>query len=140
MMSINSETNISKGELVATLSEIDGKINNLHIRSTTDFMQLNNHLKDYHTKTKLISENAFRIFETISGGKDMDLSAELKSILNKLESYRTSINNENLKKIKVLKDISLASNQLNITLKKPETGFHNTQIPLSKLHAYLKLQ
>lgn len=122
-MDINSNTGISKSELIATLSDIDIKINSLHKRSTSDFMQLNEHLKDYHKKTRTISENAFRIFETISGGKDMDLIKELKSIQNRIESYRSNINSENLDKLKLLKEISLKSNRLNIHLKNLRQDF-----------------
>lgn len=123
MMEANSNTRISKSELISTLSDIDIKINNLHKRSATDFMQLNEHLKDYHKKTKLISENAFRIFETISGGKDIDLIKELGNIQNRIEDYRRNIDADNERKLKIFKDAYLKVNQLNIVVRNLRQDF-----------------
>jgi hypothetical protein len=114
---------ITKNELVSTLSDIDIKINNLHKRSASDFMQLNDHLKDYHKKTRLISENAFRIFETISGGKDMDLIKELGNIQNRIEDYRRNIDEDNERKLNMFKDAYLKSNQLNIVVRNLRQDF-----------------
>jgi hypothetical protein len=123
MMESNSNTRISKSELISTLSDIDIKINNLHNRSATDFMQLNDHLKDYHKKTRLISENAFRIFETISGGKDIDLIKELGNIQNRIEDYRRNIDADNERKLKIFKDAYLKANHLNIVVRNLRQDF-----------------
>ena len=88
---MDHNTTVSKEELISTFSEIDEKINDLHIRSSADFMQLNIYLKDYHKKTRIISENAFRILETIAGKKDIDLIGELESIHQRLEECREKI-------------------------------------------------
>lgn len=120
---MDGNSNIPKGELISILSDIDSKINNLHSRSNSDFMQLSEYLKDYHKKTRIISENAFRIFETITGGKDMDLIKELKSIQTRVDSYRRNINDDYTRKQKTLKEIGLKTNQLNIILRNLRQDF-----------------
>ncbi|MGE5419010.1 MAG: hypothetical protein ACM3UT_02445 [Chloroflexota bacterium] len=107
---------ISKSELIKTFSEIDNKINNLYRRSTSDFMQLNNYLKDYHKKTRIIASNAFRIIETISGEKDTNLIKELGKINYRLDDCIEKINEEDIRKIQNLKEIIHKSNQCNIII------------------------
>jgi hypothetical protein len=114
---------VSKEELISTFSEIDEKINDLHHRSSSDFMQLNIHLKDYHSKTRIISENAFRILDTIAGKKDLDLIGELEKIHERLEECREKIKNEDFRKIHVLKEILIKSNQLIIELRNLKQDF-----------------
>ncbi|HEX2976452.1 MAG TPA: hypothetical protein VHO68_11005 [Bacteroidales bacterium] len=122
-MDNKSSNGISKGELITTLSDIDLQINSLHERSASDFMQLNDHLKDYHKKTKIISENAFRIFETISGGKDMDLIRELENIQSRIDEYRKNIDDDNSNRLKIFKETGLHANQLNITIRNLRQDF-----------------
>jgi hypothetical protein len=114
---------VSKEELISTFSEIDEKINDLHQRSSADFMQLNDYLKDYHYKGRIISENAFRILDTIAGKKDIDLIGELEKIHKRLEECRETIKEEEFRKIQVLKDILLKSNQLTIELRNFKQDF-----------------
>lgn len=107
---------ISKNELIDTFRDIDFKISNLHKRSTSDFLQLNNHLKDYHKKTRIISGNAYRIIETISGEKDTNLIKELGKINYRLDECIDKINEEDARKIHRLKEIIMKSNLCNIIL------------------------
>jgi hypothetical protein len=108
---------VSREELITTFSEIDGRINDLHTRSTADFLQLNEQLKDYHKKTRIISENAFRVIDTIAGKKDINLIEELGKIHSRLEDCTGQIKDENIRKIKLLKDILVKSNHLNIAIR-----------------------
>lgn len=114
---------ISKGELISALMDIDEKINNLYVRSNSDFMQLNEYLKEYHRKTKIISENAFRITEKISGGSDMELIRELGNIHNKTALYNVSINDEHSHKLRIFNEISNKTNQLYIVLRNLRQDF-----------------
>lgn len=107
---------ISKNELIDTFRDIDLKISNLHNRSTSDFLQLNNHLKDYHKKTRMISGNAYRIIETISGEKDTNLIRELGKINYRLDECIDKINEEDVRKIHSLKEIIMKSNLCNVIL------------------------
>ena len=106
----------SKNELIDTFRDIDLKISNLHNRSTSDFLQLNDHLKDYHKKTKIISNNAYRIIETISGEKDTNLIKDLGKINYRLDECIDKINEEDGRKIRNLKEIIMKSNLCNIIL------------------------
>jgi hypothetical protein len=123
MMNRNSNIKISKSELIVTFSDIDVKINSLHQRSSSDFMQLNTYLKDYHKKTRIISENAYRILDTISGEREIVLIEELGKIHSRIEKYKERIKDEDCRKIQVLKEIILLSNQLNITLRNLRQDF-----------------
>jgi hypothetical protein len=114
---------VSKIELISTFSEIDEKINDLHQRSSDDFLQLNTYLKEYHNKARTISENAFRILDTIAGKKNIDLMSELEKILRRLEECRQRIEEEEFRKIQVLKDIMLKSNQLTVELRNFKQDF-----------------
>ncbi len=127
---------ISKGELITTLTGIDEKINGLHTRSATDFMHLNEHLKDYHKKTRIISENAFRIFETISGGKDMDLIKELGNIRNRIDDYRSNVGDDNSRKLQVFKESELKANHLNIIIRNLRQDFTTLKF-LSTNYAFI---
>jgi hypothetical protein len=120
---LENKSNISKGELISALTDIDEKINSLYARSNSDFMQLNEYLKDYHRKTKIISENAFRIIEKISGGSDMELIKELKNIHNKTDLYNSCIINEHSNKLGIFNDISNRTNQLYIVLRNLRQDF-----------------
>ncbi|HEX2968663.1 MAG TPA: hypothetical protein VHO46_06125 [Bacteroidales bacterium] len=122
-MNKNTSIQISKGELINTFSDIDSKINSLHLRSSSDFMKLNDYLKDYYTKTRIIYENAFNIIETISGGRGIDLVKELEEIHQKIESHRTKIRQEDQQSLRMLKDIIHKSNHLNIILKNLRQDF-----------------
>jgi hypothetical protein len=122
-MDQSNRLKVSKAELIATFSEIDEKINDLHQRSSADFMQLNTHLKDYHNKGRIISENAFRILDTIAGKKNIDLLGELEKIHERLEESRAKIEEEEFRKIQVLKDIMQKSNQLKIDLRNFKQDF-----------------
>jgi hypothetical protein len=115
-MNPDPKMRISKSELIKTFSEIDNKINNLYRRSTSDFMQLNNYLKDYHRKTNIIASNAFRIIETISGEKDNNLIKELGKINYRLDDCIEKINEEDIRKVQNLKEIIHKSNQCNIII------------------------
>lgn len=115
-MKNDTKIRISKSELIKTFSEIDNKINSLYRRSTSDFMQLNNYLKDYHRKTRIIASNAFRIIETISGEKDTNLIKELGKINYRLDDCIEKINEEDIRKIQNLKEIIHKSNQCNILI------------------------
>jgi hypothetical protein len=114
---------VSKNELINTFSEIDSKINNLHTRSSSDFLQLNNYLKDYHNKMRIVSENAFSILETIAGKKDLDLIKELGKIHQRLEDCRGKIKEEDFRKIQALKEIIIKSNQINVGLRNMKQDF-----------------
>lgn len=122
-MNKNSEIKVSKSELINTFSDIDIRINQLHQRSSTDFMKLNDYLKDYHKKTRIISENATRIFETISGGKDMDLIKELSSIHHRLEEYRRNLRLHDSQRLGTLKEVLLKCDQLSVILKNLRQDF-----------------
>lgn len=108
---------VTKAELIKTFSEIDEKINDLHDRSSADFLQLNNYLKDYYKKTTMVSQNAFNILETIAGKKDIDLITELETIYNRLEECRGKIKDEDSVKIHILRELTTRSNQLAISLR-----------------------
>jgi hypothetical protein len=123
MMQTNTNTKVLKSELISTFSNIDMKINNLHQRSASDFMELNNYLKDYHLKARIISENAFRIFKTILGEKDVNLIKELSKIFSRLEECSVKINDEDFRKIQLFKEIILKSNQLAVTLRNLRQDF-----------------
>lgn len=116
MMKTEGKSKISKSELIKTFSEIDTKINSLYRRSTSDFMQLNNYLKDYHKKTRIIASNAFRIIETISGEKDTNLIKELGKINYRLDDCIDKINDEDIRKIQNLKEIIHKSSQCKIII------------------------
>lgn len=122
-MDKNSGIKISKSELINTFSDIDIRINKLHQRSSSDFMKLNDYLKDYHKKTRIISENATRIFETISGGKDMDLIKDLSSIHHRLEEYRRNLRNHDSQRLGTLKEVFLKCDQLSVILKNLRQDF-----------------
>jgi len=108
---------VTRAELIKTFSEIDDKINDLHERSSADFLQLNDYLKDYYKKTTIVSKNAFNILETIAGKKDIDLIEELETILKRLEECREKIKEDDSVKIHILKDLTTRSNQLGIALR-----------------------
>ena len=108
---------VTKAELIETFSQIDRKINDLHERSTADFLSLNDYLKDYYNKTHTISENAFRILETIAGKTDIDLIEELEKIHQRLEECRSRIKEDDAIKIQILRDITTRSSQLAIALR-----------------------
>jgi len=110
-------SSVKRAELIKTFSEIDQRINDLHERSTADFLNLNNYLKDYYKKTNTITENAFRILETIAGKKDIDLIEELETIHQRLEDCRGRIKDDDTKKIQILRDIIIRSNQFSIALR-----------------------
>jgi predicted nucleotidyltransferase len=122
-MDKNPGIKVSKNELINTFSDIDIKINKLHQRSSSDFMKLNDYLKDYHKKTRIITENAVRIFETISGGKDMDLIKELSTIHYRLEEYRRSLRNHDTQRLNTLKEVLLKCDQLNVILRNLRQDF-----------------
>jgi len=122
-MDQSNRLKVSKAELIATFSEIDERINDLHQRSSADFMQLNTHLKDYHNKGRIISENAFRILDTIAGKRNIDLLGELEKIHERLEESRARIEEEEFRKIQVLRDIMQKSNQLKIDLRNFKQDF-----------------
>ncbi len=108
---------VTRAELIKTFSDIDDKINDLHKRSSADFLQLNNYLKDYYKKTTIVSQNAFNILETIAGKKDIDLIDELETIHQRLEECRAKIKEDDSVKIHILKDLTTRSNQLSISLR-----------------------
>ncbi len=116
-MDQNNYSIVTRAELIKTFTDIDEKINDLHERSSADFLQLNNYLKDYYKKTHTVSENAFRILETIAGKKDMNLIEELETIHQRLEESRVKIKEDDSCKIQILKDLTVKSNQLNISLR-----------------------
>ena len=93
------------------------KINDLHVRSSADFLQLNNYLKDYYNKTNIVSGNAFRILETIAGKKDINLIEELETIHQRLDECRIKIREDDFNIMQVLRDLTIKSNQLNIALR-----------------------
>lgn len=108
---------MTRTELIKTFTEIDEKINDLHVRSSADFMQLNVYLKDYYKQTNIISGNAFKILETIAGKRNIDLIEELGIIHQRLEECRNEIKENDTCKIQVLKELATKSNQLNIALR-----------------------
>ncbi len=108
---------VTRAELIATFSEIDKKINDLHEKSSQDFLSLNNYLKDYYNKTHTISDNAFRILETIAGKTDIDLIDELGKIHERLEECRIRIKEDDAIKIQILKEVTTRSTQLTISLR-----------------------
>lgn len=116
-MDQNNFLKVDRKELIKTFSDIDDKINNLHEKSSADFLQLNNYLKDYYRKTNTVSENAFRILETIAGKSDINLIEELESIYHRLEATREKIKEDDTVKIQILRDVALKANQLNIALR-----------------------
>jgi hypothetical protein len=114
---------VSQVELINTFSEIDTKINDLHQRSSDDFIQLNTYLKDYHKKSQIISENAFRVLDTIAGSKDIDLTEELVKVNQRLEECREKIKDEDNRKIQAFKVILLESTQLNLAFRNIRQDF-----------------
>jgi hypothetical protein len=116
-MDQNNFSKVNRQELIKTFSDIDDKINDLHKRSSADFLQLNTYLKDYYKKTNIVSENAFRILETIAGKTDINLIEELETIYHRLEDCRGRIKEDDVVKIQILRDIALKANQLNISLR-----------------------
>jgi hypothetical protein len=117
------KSNISKRELVSAFSEIDDRINNLYVRCNSDFMKLNEYLKDYHKKTKIISENAFRILETISGGSDMELIKELRSIHERTKLCNNGIIDDFRVRLRIFNDINNTTNQLFVLLRNLRQDF-----------------
>lgn len=113
----NNYSLVTREELIKTFSDIDEKINDLHIRSSADFLQLNNYLKDYYNKTNIVSGNAFRILETIAGKKDINLIEELETIHQRLDECRIKISEDDFNIMQVLRDLTIKSNQLNIALR-----------------------
>lgn len=113
----NNYSLVTRAELIKTFSDIDEKINDLHIRSSADFLQLNNYLKDYYNKTNIVSGNAFRILETIAGKKDINLIEELETIHQRLDECRVKISEDDFNIMQVLRDLTIKSNQLNIALR-----------------------
>jgi|WetSurMetagenome_2_1015567.scaffolds.fasta_scaffold34259_2 hypothetical protein len=116
-MEQNNFSKVNREELIKTFSDIDDKINDLHKRSSADFLQLNNYLKDYYKKTNTVSENAFRILETIAGKTDINLIEELEAIYRRLEDSREKIKEDDSVKMQILRDVALKANQLNIALR-----------------------
>jgi hypothetical protein len=116
-MDQNNFSKVNRQELIKTFSDIDDKINDLHKRSSADFLQLNTYLKDYYKKTNIVSENAFRILETIAGKTDINLIEELETIYHRLEDCRERIKEDDAIKIQILRDIALKANQLNVALR-----------------------
>jgi len=116
-MDQNNFLKVNRQELIKTFSDIDDKISDLHKRSSADFLQLNTYLKDYYKKTNIVSENAFRILETIAGKTDINLIEELETIYHRLENCRERIKEDDAVKIQILRDIALKANQLNIALR-----------------------
>jgi hypothetical protein len=116
-MDQNNFSKVNRQELIKTFSDIDDKINDLHKRSSADFLQLNTYLKDYYKKTNIVSENAFRILETIAGKTDINLIEELETIYHRLEDSRERIKEDDAVKIQILRDIALKANQLNVALR-----------------------
>lgn len=108
---------VTRAELIKTFSEIDRRITDLHERSSNDFLNLNNYLKDYYKKTQTISENAFRILETIAGKTDIDLIEELGKIHQRLEDCRSRIKEDDAAKIQILRELTTRSSQLTIALR-----------------------
>jgi len=123
MMGINDDIKVTRNELIHTFSDIDVKISNLYQRSSVDFMQLNSYLKDYHKKAQIISENAFKIFETLGGNKDINLIEELYKIHQQLEDSKEKIKNNDSRKIQILKEIMQKTNQLSIALRNIKQDF-----------------
>jgi hypothetical protein len=113
----NNYSLVTRAELIQTFSDIDEKINDLHIRSSADFLQLNNYLKDYYNKTNIVSGNAFRILETIAGKKDINLIEELETIHQRLDECRVKIREDDFNIMQVLRILTVKSNQLNIALR-----------------------
>lgn len=116
-MDHNNYSVVTKSELIKTFSDIDDKINNLHVRSSADFLQLNDYLKDYYNKTNIVSGNAFRILETIAGKKDINLIEELETIHQRLIDCRVKIKEDDFNRIQILKNLTITSNQLTIALR-----------------------
>lgn len=82
-------------ELISTFYEIDGKISKLHAHSSEVFLQLNSYLKDYHSKSRIVSDNATNIFTTIVGNEKENMLKELQQLLDQLNTFRKSTEKNN---------------------------------------------
>jgi len=114
---------VTTTELISTFSEINIRIKNLYHRSNTDFLELNDYLKDYHKKTRIISENAFRVIDTIAGNSEMDLIGDLEKIYKRFEECSIEIENEKLIKLDIIKKLNGKSNYFNVVLRNYRQDF-----------------
>ena len=104
-MNADKNINVTKSELISTFSVIDKKISELHNCSAKDFSQLNSHLKTYHTKTSIISENASRIFSMLTGEEGNQLLVKLEDIHIKIINCQNRIEQKNNENILILERI-----------------------------------
>lgn len=123
IMNQSNKILVTSAELINTFSDIEAKINNLHLRTDTDFLQLNDNLKDYHKKTRTISENAFRVIETIAGKREIDLISELEKIHQRFDDCIEQIENEKVTKVHIIRELIVKSNYLRIALRNYKQDF-----------------
>lgn len=83
-------TNIIK-EIITVLSDIDKRINSLHACSSTDFLNLNTQLKNFHQQSKSLFNNASEISKIIESNENINFFDELdfypKKVKNLLSLY-----------------------------------------------------
>ncbi|MCK4920663.1 MAG: hypothetical protein KAS71_06430 [Bacteroidales bacterium] len=102
---IKSESEMLTEGLIGTFYDIDSRISKLHTHSSEVFLHLNSYLKEYHKKSKIISENASGIFEAIAGDKESNLVTELDVLLGELDSYQNKTEKDNSKDAELLKSL-----------------------------------
>lgn len=81
-------------ELLDVFQSIDSRIRELHQNSSQVFLQLNDFMKDYFKKNSIVSSNATKIFDTISGNNKSCLTNELNGIFEEFEAYKQGAENE----------------------------------------------
>lgn len=83
----------SEKDIITLLNRIDEDIQGLHTCSSDDFLNLNNHFKNYYKDSKEISSNSTAIFQIVSGESTRLFNSQIKSYINEhadhLEFYKT---------------------------------------------------
>lgn len=78
-------------EIITVLSDIDNRINSLHACSSSDFLNLNSQLKNFHAQAKSLFNNASEISKIIESNENINYFDELdfypKKIKNLLSLY-----------------------------------------------------
>ncbi|MCP4311682.1 MAG: hypothetical protein GY790_10500 [Bacteroidetes bacterium] len=108
---------VSRSEVISIFSNIEEKISELHQCSAKDFLKLNNHLRDYHKKTSLISKNASIIFKMLGGEKGTQLLTNLEEILAKITYCRSRDEEMSVEYILTLEKILAKTILLTLSLK-----------------------
>ncbi|MEZ5071377.1 MAG: hypothetical protein R2751_10505 [Bacteroidales bacterium] len=108
---------IQKKELLKIFSEIDARISNLHACSEKDFKQLNAYLKEYHSKTKVVFDNATSIFDLLGGSKGTELARELEDVRQGIRESKRKIEENHGSNIQVMENTLAKVILLTVALK-----------------------